>query len=142
MSDNQPAWGRAMTIEQALFFAQECRCFYCGNEFEGPHVKRNRHTSWTRDHLNPAEGGHGRTRNLVLACGDCNSVKANTPPTVEQLERAAIVHVKGLRLLKMFNGAVPPEWHGTRAPHPTQREQDRECRREMAAARATSEAGE
>jgi hypothetical protein len=117
----QPAWGRALTIEQALFFAQQCRCFYCGDEFSGPQTKANRHKCWTRDHLLPAEQGHGKTKNIVLACGDCNTKKANVPATLDELSRATVVHVAALRLMKMFNGFTPPEWNGYREPDPTKR---------------------
>jgi hypothetical protein len=114
-------WGKALTIEQAIFFAQNCLCFYCGAEFSGPNVKRNRHKCWTRDHLLPACQGHGKARNMVLACGDCNGKKADRPATLEELARAAIIHAAALRLVQMFNGGMPPEWTGEKQPTPTLR---------------------
>lgn len=131
MTTQCPTWGRALTIEQAIFFAQACRCFYCPAPFQGPHTKRNRHKCWTRDHLNPAENGNGRTRNLVLACGDCNAAKANRLPTKAEIERAATIHAAALNLMQMFNGAIPPEWAGFKQPQLTQRALDKQARREM-----------
>lgn len=126
MTANEPAWGRALTIEQALFFAQWCRCFYCQREFDGPRTKRNHTTCWSRDHLMPAEKGNGRARNLVLACGDCNSKKANRAATDAEVAAAEVVHKMALRYCQIFNGGVPPEWLGTRESAPTKRALDRQ----------------
>lgn len=114
--------GRNMTMAHALFAAQEGICFYCFCEFTGPPAgRKNRATRWSRDHVNPASAGNGRTRNLVLACHACQQVKGNRTPTQAELVRADAIHAEALRLIIGFNGGAPPEWTGDRAPTPTRR---------------------
>lgn len=117
-----------MTITQAIFAAQEGRCFYCFLEFTGgPQGKRHRASRWTRDHLHPAHAGNGAARNIVLACMNCNSkVKCGRAPSESEIVRAAAIHAEALRLLVGYNGFAPAEWTGDRPAQPTKRALDKQ----------------
>lgn len=39
----------------------------------------------TIDHVHPRSNGHGKERNTLLACRDCNEAKGDAPPLPEWL---------------------------------------------------------
>lgn len=54
-----------------LYEKQNGKCYYCDKEM-------NETTDRTRDHINPvSKGGLNLRFNIVLCCGECNSLKSN-----------------------------------------------------------------
>lgn len=68
-----------------LFWAQNQKCFYCGN-----HMKPN---DVTRDHLYPKCQGRELVLNCVICCKKCNHAKADRMPTYAELTRARRLYV-------------------------------------------------
>lgn len=97
----------------ALCAAQGGKCFYCEVMFTGPVAPKAadlRATQWTRDHLLPKCNGHGRIRNIILACVRCNSKKGKRSATLQEMERAAEVWKRAGIVFGAFMGEVPEEW--------------------------------
>lgn len=66
--------GRKRMVSRLL--ESQCGCFYCARSF-------GRGLGPTLDHFIPKiMGGRGRPGNLVLACWECNNLKAGYHPTV------------------------------------------------------------
>jgi 5-methylcytosine-specific restriction endonuclease McrA len=100
-----------LSMAQALCFAQDGHCFYCGSEFQGPSNNRKiNNKSWTRDHMRSAANGHSRAGNIVLACRRCNMVKGRQDATKEEIARATEIWARACRMMSIFNGLVPHEW--------------------------------
>lgn len=59
----------------------EMKCYYCGEPASGKRLHR--------DHLKPkSKGGSSHQRNIVYACGPCNSTKGDR--TIEQARLALL----------------------------------------------------
>lgn len=57
-------------IKENICLRDDYRCMYCGDKFDIKHL--------TRDHVVPrARGGKTRWENIVSACTDCNTQKAD-----------------------------------------------------------------
>ena len=100
-----------LSITQALFAAQDGKCFYCSVEFTGRIGRRTkRSTGWTRDHLRPRSAGNTNAMNIVLACQGCNDDKKSRQPSSDEVARALIVWRTAHRFIVSFNGCSAPEW--------------------------------
>lgn len=108
----------SLSITQALFMAQQGRCFYCSVVFEGPfkaktdkgwaHLLRAR--CWTKDHLVPKSKGGKEVLNLILSCACCNNTKGARMPTIDEIARAEIVHAACAALVMGYTGYVINNW--------------------------------
>ena len=75
-----------------LFVAQGGRCSYCGIKMT---MKPDQPHSCTIDHIIPLSMGGPKTIwNLIGACSDCNSRKADKPLVLFLAERALTTLVK------------------------------------------------
>lgn len=99
-------------IPLMLFVAQEGRCFHCQSEFvgKGGPGKHNKHKHWTRDHVKLASQGHGRAKNVVLACGSCNKLRGARPATADEMMRADEIFKKVHTIWTAFYGDSMPVW--------------------------------
>ncbi|HBN53049.1 HNH endonuclease [Stenotrophomonas sp. MYb238] len=67
----------------ALFARDAQLCLYCGQQFSRPHL--------TRDHVMPlSKGGRDIWENVVSACFQCNSHKANRTPQQANMPLLAV----------------------------------------------------
>jgi 5-methylcytosine-specific restriction endonuclease McrA len=74
-------------IFRRLYSAQDGKCFYCNKK-----MLTNQMTDITRDHLVPlSKRGSKSGKNIVLACFECNSKKADRKPTKEEKDRFKII---------------------------------------------------
>ena len=65
--------GQISLVEKSQLMAlQQNRCYYCFKEFDNERLTDKPHL----DHyVSVSSGGHGNVKNLVYACGSCNSRK-------------------------------------------------------------------
>lgn len=63
--NGRKGWPVTKPVRRAIYSRDNNRCYYCGSD-----------QNLTIDHKVPqAVGGSNHTRNLVTACGSCNSAK-------------------------------------------------------------------
>lgn len=72
------------TLSNTALFARDSQlCMYCGQHFSRPHL--------TRDHVMPvSKGGRDSWENVVTACFQCNSRKANRTPQQAHMPLLAV----------------------------------------------------
>ncbi|WP_188052254.1 HNH endonuclease [Aureimonas fodinaquatilis] len=74
-----PRWFRRKIKREHLWQVQAGRCFYCDCEMAKSQKKRKPNTA-TFDHIVPkSAGGKHEAGNILLACYECNSAKADMP---------------------------------------------------------------
>jgi len=90
--------------KRATFDAQDGRCHYCHCEMNledrlGSQAL-SREATW--DHIIPAvAGGNSSHENTVLACGDCNSRKANIPYDIFVRAEGWLLDAERINLLRV-----------------------------------------
>ncbi len=79
---------------RALLLHNDPHCWFCGDDLD--------ETTATLDHFRPqSKGGRNRLRNIVLACWECNQIKAATP--VERIV-CSLPRGSGIYVLVSFEG--------------------------------------
>lgn len=86
-----------ITKIKALFKMQHGKCFYCDKKMDNRSHNETTPNGYTKDHVFPraqteTEVPYRPGQNIVLSCYQCNSDKADSLPTLDQIRKHNILY--------------------------------------------------